>query len=39
VPEGAQAGRADMLRWAIALAALVIVAVGMVGALRGISTL
>jgi pSer/pThr/pTyr-binding forkhead associated (FHA) protein/predicted Ser/Thr protein kinase len=39
VPERAHAGRADMLRWAIALAALVIVAVGMVGALRGISTL
>jgi pSer/pThr/pTyr-binding forkhead associated (FHA) protein len=37
--QGAQAGRADTLRWAIALAALVIVAVGMVAALRGISSL
>jgi serine/threonine protein kinase len=39
VPEGAQAGRPDLLRWAIALAALAIVAVGMAAALRGISTL
>jgi hypothetical protein len=39
VPDGAQAGRRDVLRWTIALAALAIVAVGMVAALRGISTL
>ncbi len=38
-PEGARAGRADALRWAIALAALAIVAVAMVAALRGISSL
>jgi pSer/pThr/pTyr-binding forkhead associated (FHA) protein len=38
-PEGAGAGRADALRWAIALAALAIVAVGMVAALSGISSL
>jgi pSer/pThr/pTyr-binding forkhead associated (FHA) protein len=38
-PEGAATGRADTLRWAIALAALAIVAVGMVAALSGISTL
>ena len=35
----AHAGRLDMLRWAIAVTALVVVAVGMVGALQGISTL
>jgi serine/threonine protein kinase len=35
----AAVGGADTLRWAIALAALVIVAVGMVAALKGISTL
>jgi pSer/pThr/pTyr-binding forkhead associated (FHA) protein len=38
-PEGAEAGRTDALRWAIALAALAIVAVGMVAALRGIASL
>lgn len=38
-PAGAEAGRADTLRWAIALAALALVAVGMVAALSGISTL
>jgi pSer/pThr/pTyr-binding forkhead associated (FHA) protein len=38
-PEGAESGRADTLRWAIALAALAIVAVGMVAALNGISSL
>ena len=38
-PEGAQAARRDVLRWAIALAGLAIVAVGMVAALNGISTL
>jgi serine/threonine protein kinase len=37
--DGAHAGRLDVLRWAIALAALAIVAVGMVGALTGIATL
>jgi serine/threonine-protein kinase len=37
--EGAQAGRSDALRWAVALVALVLVAVGMVAALSGISTL
>jgi pSer/pThr/pTyr-binding forkhead associated (FHA) protein len=37
-PEGA-GSRADALRWAIALAALAIVAVGMVAALRGMSSL
>jgi len=37
--DGAESGRADRLRWAIALAALAFVAVGMVAALRGISTL
>jgi pSer/pThr/pTyr-binding forkhead associated (FHA) protein len=36
---GAHASRLDMLRWAIAIAGLVIVAAGMVGALHGISTL
>jgi pSer/pThr/pTyr-binding forkhead associated (FHA) protein len=35
----AEAGHADRLRWAIALAALAFVAVGMVAALNGISTL
>ena len=39
VPEGARSGRLDVLRWAVALAVLVFVAVGMVAALRGISTL
>jgi len=39
VPQRAQAGRSDTLRWLIALAGLVIVAVGMVAALHGISTL
>ncbi len=39
VPERADAGRPNMLRWAIALVALAIVAVGMIGALKGISTL
>jgi pSer/pThr/pTyr-binding forkhead associated (FHA) protein/tRNA A-37 threonylcarbamoyl transferase component Bud32 len=38
-PESAQAGRPDALRWAIALAGLAIVAVGMVAALSGISSL
>ncbi len=38
-PERAEAGRADALRWAIALAALALVAVGMVAALSGLSTL
>jgi pSer/pThr/pTyr-binding forkhead associated (FHA) protein/predicted Ser/Thr protein kinase len=38
-PERAEAGRADALRWAIALAALVLVAAGMVAALSGISSL
>jgi pSer/pThr/pTyr-binding forkhead associated (FHA) protein/predicted Ser/Thr protein kinase len=36
---GAARGRDDRLRWAIALAGLVLVAVGMVAALHGISTL
>jgi hypothetical protein len=39
MPQRAQAQRLDVLRWAIALAWLAIVAVGMVAALRGISTL
>jgi len=39
VPHSAQSGRSDTLRWIIALAGLVIVAVGMVAALNGISTL
>jgi pSer/pThr/pTyr-binding forkhead associated (FHA) protein len=39
VPEAAQAGRPDALRWAIALAGLAIVAVGMLAALSGISSL
>jgi serine/threonine-protein kinase len=39
VAEPAQAGRPDPVRWAIALAVLVIVAIGMVSALNGISTL
>jgi pSer/pThr/pTyr-binding forkhead associated (FHA) protein len=38
-PERAEAGRAGALRWAIALAALALVAVGMVAALGAISTL
>ncbi len=38
-PEGARAGRADTLRWAVALAVLAIVAMGMVAALMGISSL
>jgi protein kinase-like protein/FHA domain-containing protein len=38
-PAGAEAGRADTLRWAIALTALALVAVGMVAALSAISTL
>jgi pSer/pThr/pTyr-binding forkhead associated (FHA) protein/predicted Ser/Thr protein kinase len=38
-PEGGQPRRRDALRWAIALAGLVLVAVGMVAALSGISTL
>ena len=38
-PERAAAGRADTLRWTVALAMLAIVAVGMIAALRGISTL
>ena len=37
--EGARGGRAEVLRWAVALASLAIVAVGMVVALRGISSL
>jgi hypothetical protein len=36
---GVKAGGFEVLRWAIALAGLAIVAVGMVAALRGISTL
>jgi pSer/pThr/pTyr-binding forkhead associated (FHA) protein/predicted Ser/Thr protein kinase len=39
VREGARARRPESLRWAIALAGLLIVAVGMAAALRGISTL
>ena len=38
-PQRAEAGRAHALRWAIALAALAIVAAGMVAALSGISSL
>jgi serine/threonine protein kinase len=38
-PHGAEAGRTDALRWAVALAALAFVAVGMVAALIGISSL
>jgi pSer/pThr/pTyr-binding forkhead associated (FHA) protein len=38
-PAGAGGGRVDTLRWAIAFAALAIVAVGMLAALTGISTL
>ena len=38
-PEVAAAGHPDALRWAVALAGLAIVAVGMVAALRGIATL
>ena len=37
--EDAPAGRRDRLRWAVALAGLVLVAIGMVAALNGISTL
>jgi serine/threonine protein kinase len=37
--EGAEAGRTDPIRWAVALAALALVAVGMVAALIGISSL
>ncbi len=39
VPDGAEPGRPDLLRWAIALAGLAVVAVGMVAALMGISSL
>jgi serine/threonine protein kinase len=39
VPERAQPRRPDVLRWAIALAGLAVVAVGMLAALNGISTL
>jgi pSer/pThr/pTyr-binding forkhead associated (FHA) protein/predicted Ser/Thr protein kinase len=39
VPQPGQPGGSDLHRWAIALAALLLVAVGMVGALHGISTL
>jgi pSer/pThr/pTyr-binding forkhead associated (FHA) protein/predicted Ser/Thr protein kinase len=39
VPEAAAAGGSDALRWAIALVGLAIVAVGMVAALTGISSL
>jgi pSer/pThr/pTyr-binding forkhead associated (FHA) protein len=39
VPGAAKADRRDVLRWALALAVLAIVAVGMVAALNGISTL
>ncbi len=39
VPESAQAGGPGVLRWAIALAGLAMVAAGMVAALHGISTL
>ena len=39
VPEGAEAGRSDALRWAIALAGLALVAVAMVAALSGIASL
>jgi serine/threonine protein kinase len=39
VPERAASGRSDVLRWAIALAGLALVAVGMVAALNGISSL
>jgi hypothetical protein len=38
-PAPARAGGRDALRWAIAIAGLVLVAVGMVAALHGISTL
>ena len=38
-PEVVAAGHPDALRWAVALAGLAIVAVGMVAALRGIATL
>jgi hypothetical protein len=39
VREGAQARRLESLRWAIALAGLLIVAVAMAAALQGISNL
>jgi pSer/pThr/pTyr-binding forkhead associated (FHA) protein len=39
VGDGAQTGRLESLRWAVALAGLLIVAVGMAAALHGISTL
>jgi len=39
LPQRAPAGRLEALRLAIALAGLLIVAVGMVAALKGISTL
>jgi hypothetical protein len=39
VRQGPQLALADALRWVIALAGLVIVALGMVAALNGISTL
>ncbi len=39
VGQGAEGRRSESLRWAIALAGLLIVAVGMAAALRGISTL
>jgi hypothetical protein len=39
VLDGAHTRHADVVRWAIALAGLVIVAVGVAAALRGISTL
>ncbi len=39
VPESTATGSGERLRWAIAIAGLVIVAVGMVAALRGISSL
>jgi hypothetical protein len=38
-PETARTGERAMLRWAVALLGLVVVAVGMVAALHGISTL
>jgi hypothetical protein len=38
-PVAAHAGGSDVLRWAVALAGLVVVAIGMVAALHGISTL
>jgi pSer/pThr/pTyr-binding forkhead associated (FHA) protein len=38
-PKAAQEGRSDLVRWMIALASLAFVAIGMVAALHGISTL